>query len=504
MDGVRLEPQVFVRDRRSFEIRHFFDLPAAGNKAAWSVDYYLFFTQSLGITPANWEITDFYRATQVLMRLQSHGLSLHQLADLTNVQNPGHKLLSQVPSLLSAEPVQGQAMTAMAQLFGAEIADGLQEEISVLNRRLKDTPGMRARIERLCVGTEEALNAVTSLRRAVEPYRAVSHPDLMPTLVFAEEFLMALVDERFSELALKIADEPLLFDGRGHALQLQLRLAETLRRLHEKRRSFGFVTPGRHAGEQYGYRLSLLKKELQKSLYLDMRASAKDPFVANSAAMVAAGLAATWATIAQVPLLTGTINSTRGALFVALAVGAYVLKDRIKAHVKQRLLKRWLKWDHNVSLGDHLFHLMGLGQVTGRAMEKAVWAGIKDVPKDIVRLRRAARTVRGSSTELENVLHYRRRIELNGVETESFDSQFGIQELVRISLNDVMARLDDHIDLVSHWDEKSGSFLRSELPKVYHVNLVYRVRQEGTKESFLRRARIVLNREQILRIEHVG
>ena len=49
MDGVRLEPQVFVRDRRSFEIRHFFDLPAAGNKAAWSVDYYLFFTDDRNI-----------------------------------------------------------------------------------------------------------------------------------------------------------------------------------------------------------------------------------------------------------------------------------------------------------------------------------------------------------------------------------------------------------------------------------------------------------------------
>ena len=67
-----------------------------------------------------------------------------------------------------------------------------------------------------------------------------------------------------------------------------------------------------------------------------------------------------------------------------------------------------------------------------------------------------------------------------------------------------MARLDDQIDVVAHWDEKSGSFMRSDLPKVYHLNLVYRVRQDGTNESFLRRARIVLNRKKILRIEHIG
>jgi hypothetical protein len=504
MDGLRLDPHVFIRDRRSFEVRHFFDLPAPGNKAAWTVDYYLFFTRNIGITPQNWDTLEFYKSTQVLMRLQSHGLTLQQLADLTNPQNPGHVLLNQMPSLLSSEPVRGPAMTAMAQLFGAEITDALQEEIVTIRNRLRDTPRIQQRVERLCQGTEAALGALTTIRRAVEPYRAVSHPELLPTLVFAEEFLMALVDERFSELALSIADEAVLHDGSGRALKLQLRLAETLRRLHERRRSLGFVTPGRHAGEQYAYRLSLLKKELQKSLYLDMRASAKDPFVANSAAMVAAGLAATWATIAQVPLLTGALSSTRGALFVALAVGAYVLKDRLKEWVRQRLLKQWLKWDHNVSLADHLFHLMGLGQVSGRAMEKAMWTTIKAIPPDIVQLRRAARTVRGSSTELENVLHYRRRVEFNGVETSTFDTQFGIQEIVRVSLSDVLARLDDHIDVVAHWDEKSGSFVRSELPKVYHLNLVYRVRQEGSQESFLRRARIVLNREQIVRIEHVG
>ena len=504
MDALKLEPQVFVRDRRTFEVRHFFDLPAAGNKAAWTVDYFLFFTRNIGITPANWEISDFYRSTQVLMRLQSHGMSLQQLADLSNIHNPGHMLMEQVPSLMTPKPAHGPSMTATAQLYGAEIADALQAEIAAIRLRLRDSPRIQARIEKLCTGTEAVLSALTSLRRTVEPYRAVAHPELMPTLVFAEEYLMALVDERFSELALSISEEPFLVDGTGRALKLQLRLAETLRRLHEKRRSLGFVTPGRHAGEQYGYRLSLLKKELQKSLYLDMRASAKDPFVANSAAMVAAGLAATWATIAQVPLLTGTLNSSRGVFFVALAVGAYVLKDRIKDLVKQRLLKQWLKWDHNVSLADHLFHLMGMSQVSGRAMEKAVWETIKSVPNDIVQLRRAARTVRGSSTELENVLHYRRRVELNGVETATFDAQFGIQEIVRISLSDVMARLDDQIDVVAHWDEKSGSFMRSDLPKVYHLNLVYRVRQDGTNESFLRRARIVLNRKKILRIEHIG
>lgn len=504
MEGVRIEPQVFVRDRRSFEVRHFFDLPAAGNKSAWVVDYYLFFTRNLGITPQNWDIVEFYKSTQVLMRLQSHGLTLQQLSDLENLHNPGHMLLAQLPSMLTADPIHGPSMTAMAQLFGAEIADALQEEIVAIRHRLRDTPRIGPRIDRLCQGTEAALGALTTLRRAVEPFRAVAHPDLLPTLVFAEEYLMALVDERFSELALAIADEPHLHDGTGKALKLQLRLAESLRRLHERRRSLGFVTPGRHAGEQYAYRLSLLKKELQKSLYLDVRKSAKDPFVANSAAMVAAGLAATWATIAQVPLLTGALSSRSSVFFVALAVGAYVLKDRIKDLVKQRLLKQWLKWDHNVSLADHLFHLMGLGQVNGRGMEKAVWTNIKGVPKDIVQLRRAARTVRGSSTELENVLHYRRRVEFNGVETAAFETQFGIQEIVRISLSDILARLDDQIDTVAHWDEKSGSFVRSDLPKVYHLNLVYRVRQEGSQESFLRRARIVLNREQIVRIEHVG
>src|SRR5690606_1638321 len=112
-------------------------------------------------------------------------------------------------------------------------------------------------------------------------------------------------------------------------------------------REQGFALPWGNSPEYYGYRIGLLKKELQRSLYLNTRNTARDPFVTNAAAMVAAGLAATWATLAALPLWTGKWTSTEGIYFLALAVGAYILKDRIKEWTRVMLAKRFLRFDYN-------------------------------------------------------------------------------------------------------------------------------------------------------------
>ena len=82
--------------------------------------------------------------------------------------------------------------------------------------------------------------------------------------------------------------------------------------------------------EYLTYRTNRLKKEVQRTLYLEPESNERVELISNSAAMVAAGLAALWATTAQIPLLSGHFGETTSALFFAVAIGAYILKDRIK------------------------------------------------------------------------------------------------------------------------------------------------------------------------------
>ena len=97
--------------------------------------------------------------------------------------------------------------------------------------------------------------------------------------------------------------------------------------------------------EYLTYRTNRLKKEVQRTLYLEPESNERVELISNSAAMVAAGLAALWATTAQIPLLSGHFGETTSALFFAVAIGAYILKDRIKEIIRRQLSKRWSPWD---------------------------------------------------------------------------------------------------------------------------------------------------------------
>src|SRR5688500_19449777 len=108
---------------------------------------------------------------------------------------------------------------------------------------------------------------------------------------------------------------------------------------------------------------------MQRALYVDTRASTRDPFFRNSAATVAAGLAATWATLAQVPLLTGGLTSSQGALFLGAAVGAYILKDRIKEWVRAALARRLLRYDHDRHIVGDALPPAGMGSFARTAQE---------------------------------------------------------------------------------------------------------------------------------------
>jgi ribosomal protein S5 len=61
-------------------------------------------------------------------------------------------------------------------------------------------------------------------------------------------------------------------------------------------------------------------------------------------------------------------------------------------------------------------------------------------------------------------------------------------------------RLDDPEQRESHYAVDEGRFVRVALPKVYHINLIARV-STGGRRILLKRCRIVLNKDGIVRLE---
>jgi hypothetical protein len=516
----RVFPQVSARDKRTLEVRQVFPLPRPGSPGRYHLDLYLYLPRSFGISPSSFSRADFYRDGQAYLRLTSSGLSLADLYDLKNPANPAAILRGQLAALVGEQAPDGETLSTLAQMYGAEVADAVDREGSALrtliegeDKEARSAPAslperpspelVEKRVRRFCKDALSALGTLRRVRAKAYAYRAVAPQTVFDSLAFAEEYACAVVDEQLSTLGRHLEEAAWLYDGTARATRVRLVIAECARAVNERRVDQGFALPWGKSPEYYSYRIGILKKEVQRSLYLDTRQSARDPFFSNTAAMVAAGLAATWATLAQLPLWTGKWSSREGVYFLLLAVGAYVLKDRIKEWTRERLSRRFLRWDHNRKIVGDALSRVGLGSFAGHAKERMTFVSDEEIPENVRRLRVKNRTVRGVTPELEQVIHYRRSIEIAQDENDAVPEGFGVMELFRLSTNELIKRLDDPLDQVAFFDNETGRFKEQELPKVYHLNLVLVVSEGEGTEQLLKRYRVVVNRKGILRVDPV-
>ena len=501
---------VAARDRRTLEVRQLFALPhKKGEETTYETKVWLYFPRGFGISPQSWTVDAFYKDAHTYMRLHAPSLRLKDFADLEHPTNPAAILRRQLPMLVEDSAPTAQALDTLAKTLGAELVDAVTTTTRALIARIKDVDvadnksNLVRDVDGCCTDVLRALGAVRRVRAKARAYRSVA-PALLPALAFAEEFASAVVDERLAELAHVIEEAPALRDGSGAAVKMRLTVARAAEAVHRRRREQGFPIPSGAQGaspEYFTYRLGVLKKEMQRALYVDTRANKTDPFWRNSAAAVAAGLAATWALLAQVQLFAGGLSTQQSVLLFMAAVFAYILKDRMKEWTRAVLTRKWLKWDHNERIVGDALSCAGLGKIGGRAAEVARWVKNEDVPKPIAALRQSVRTVRGVA-ELEHILQVHRRVVFEADQTPVPEG-FGVQELFRLSLDEILKRLDDPVDAVAYYDPETGSFARADMPKVYHLNLIAQATEENSGEQLTARFRVVVNQQGIVHIDRV-
>ena len=516
-------PEVAVRDRKTLEIRQFFPLPVgAATDAVFSLEAFFYFPPSFQVNADTFDAESFYRALQVYMRLHATQHRLRDLADLRNPHNPGAILRRLMPKLLEERAPPAASLAALAQMFGSELADAatsgarhLVRRINALEAAAKDRDPsapvdvettaeldlLERAVRSFALDAQRALGAIRRVRAKAAAYGGVAPDEMFSSLAFAEEYATAMLDEHFARLGIRVDQSAMLRDGSGRATRMRLSLAQAAEAVNRRRLEQGFGVPWGSSPEYFAYRLSLIKKEVQRSLYVDMTVSNADPFFVNSAAMVAAGLAATWATLAQLPLWTGGWSSRQGVLFLGAAVGAYILKDRIKEWTRNSLVRRFRTWDHVRKIAGDALERVGLGSFDGTARDRVAFVGDDVIPEQVHRIRVAERTVRGLQPELEQVLRYQR--EARFAPKEAMPPDFGVQELVRFNLDPIIARLDDPIDVVSFYDNTRGRFVQSEMPKVYHLNLVLVATDRVSGLQHRTRTRVVVNQEGIVRLDRV-
>jgi hypothetical protein len=518
-----------VHDRKqlALEIRHPPGSAVCGG--SHDVELFLFIPRNVGLTAANYPGAQFYHDLTAYLRLDLPDLGLEDLC--ASPRSPLRRL-----DVHLAELARGQAtpdpIGIAVKLFGHEFTEAVHRARTRLSPVLDAATdrGAADRARELAISARAALERLREARHRFAPFRRVA-PDVWAVFQQTDEYASLFLDESLAMLAHELGARPERPGGAGEAAGVLDVLSACAAAEARYRHAQGFVNLDPASGlnrEYFLYRRSLLKKAVHQALWVRTRRRQVDSYLRNAAGMVAAGMAATWALIAQVPSQLLSLSPVTQALMFVLPVIGYVLKDRIKELTREWMIRRMRACDQETELVGLQLARSGLGSLGGTLREEVRF--VDHAPDDVVAIRQRGRWIAGARIGGELVLAYRRKLDIvaprdrqprggsergerggggaagaaGGAGGESLRGiDLALRQIIRLSLRHFMARLDDRDQIVRHYDPSTGGFATHEIAKVYHLDAVVRVAGPH-RAAHLERWRVVFSRAGIERIEPGG
>lgn len=516
-----LSTQIEIHDRHQLEIRFNYAVGSDEGVQRYTVDTWFFVPRNVGLNKSNFSRATFYGDVTALMRLDAAPLRLDHLADATRDDSPMKHLTETLEAFrTSPRPPRSQGAVVHVKLYAFLFTVGLRAEMSRLGKliSLLDARGaaghaaFEAELDATMKRARLALDSFRKLRAALWPYEKLAHHSLAEATRASDEYMSLSLEERLTKFSQTLDQNLRRFDGTGYVARCRLALSQLAREEAAYRRRYGYLVfdanPNSQAGEYFTYRAGHLKKTIEQALYLDPREVPADMFMRNAVGSVGAALAAVWAFAAQLPRSIAEVSGSMKFLLFAAAVGAYVLKDRIKFYMNEVVGPRVRVWDHTWWLEGAALTNFGLDAMRARLQEKMVFIRESDVPEAALNLRKAGRSVAHIDHQPEEVIHYNKQLDVSATDDRAhIPSGYWVRDILRLNVRHFLVRLDEPLDEVSYFDASKDAFATARLPKVYHVNIVARVRREdasGERHERLEHLRVVLNKDGIVRVEEAG
>ncbi|MCB0334210.1 MAG: hypothetical protein KDD55_11960, partial [Bdellovibrionales bacterium] len=259
--------------------------------------------------------------------------------------------------------------------------------------------------------------------------------------------------------------------------------------------------------EIFSYRLGLLKKFVQRNLYLDVTYETNNSYLVQSAAMFAAGIAAAFAYSIEL-LNRGHYRmdwSYDAGLLLFLSTFAYIIKDRIKDVIKSLFAKHFSSFDlrRNISLPSVS------KKPFAHSLESVKVCRSKEIPKQILKKRNRTLLKGMKRHKHETVIYYSKLLSINWnvIQQPDRPPHNIIKEIHRFNLSKMFERMDNPVKSMKFYDPVTQQVVERTIPKVYHLNVVLSFTPvKGRKKTpigkpSICKARLILNKEGIKRVE---
>lgn len=485
-----IKETIKIHDNYQFEIKQSYNLSLDRKTTnSYFVQTYFFIPNNLNINRETYSSIDFYKDLRATIRLKTPAILLKNLA--TDPENMA-RLRRCVDSLLASRTRQSvSSYEYHIKMFCLVY----KKAIGVQLRFLKKTDKIKE-AEHLVSEFISGVNDVISRFRELKPLVTGDGlpPKLQMVYLFADEYI-SLKTETHSCYLLEILKER---HPRLHKKYCR-RLMKIVHGEASYRIQSGYPSVPSLEGdnEKYVFRQGALKKFLSNILYLETRVEKGGKYLEQAVYSVAAGVAMVFATMVAF-IGQNWYGSLSLPFFIALVI-SYMFKDRMKELLRLYLSVTLHKWLYDRQR--NIYH--SFDQKIGTCKESFNIITDNAVPGKILDYRsRDSMTDINNSMTGENVILYRKYIRLSSKKFNRIRHRHSANDVIDIMRFNVQhfLRSMDNPEKKIFLPFKSG-YRKAFGMRVYHINMITYFIID--KQEYLRRFRIILNRDGIRRIEEI-
>lgn len=487
-----IEHSVRIHDRHQVEVKLAYKLDDFASARSYEVSAFLFLPGSLGVTPGSYSKRDFFNDLISHIRVKTPDVLLRDMA--SQADGPLRKLADSFDLLArQANRRTESSCEYRLKMFCCILKSALRDHVGALAGR---STADQAHL------VDEFSGSVRSIAAAFRQLRTIINVptvrrEFFSKFQFADEYVSLLVEAyTFEMLEVLRTQNGALFEV--HRSGLLALIKEEI--AYRGDNGYPSIPDANGDNETLVFRKSVLKKWVERVLFLGTRTKREGTVAEQTLFAVAAGLSMVFATSVAF-LAQRFYGNLTFPLFVALVV-SYMLKDRIK-----ELLRVFFNAKIQGFFLDRRQQIFGDEQAReriGTVKEGFDFVGEKRIPAGVRRLRN-----RDHITEIENgwvgetVVAYRKRITLLPGWFERMQGDYrveGLSDILRLNVSGFLSRMDEPKKPL--WVIDGTDYRDIAGQRVYHINLVVQCCSGSWADE--RRFRLVLNKEGIKRVEPVG
>ncbi|MFB9997664.1 hypothetical protein [Providencia rustigianii] len=462
-----------IHGRKQFEIKQKGFFPRKSKEIRYQVETFFFLPSSLQVNPDLYTASNFQRSLKNYIRLRAPTVKLSSIPAENGILDDLSWWLKQLdPQLPPSLDEYENRLKRYALTYKRTVRLTVKMVIQNPQRQTEEY------LQALLNDIEKCLTRYRELVTYTAPVESEIQSN---AFAYCDEFMSHYTMLYLQDL-LKEKQLPLRDEIRHHWYQ-EMRYLKKL--------SPDSFPHDENDAEMVTYRRNLLKKYINRYLYLEIRHKRGLPLLLHSIYGIAAAISMVFATFIAF-MWQGKYGALSANLFLAMVVG-YIFKDRLKEIGREQLYRLFQRWIPDRQLR---IYREGVKNPVGVCKESFRFLKENTLSPDIREMRQKSHWVNLINVQrVEDILYYRKDVTLHNHSAAFEQTQSSIVDITRFNIADFLKYIDiSYEELMVNDDEP---VIIGE--KVYHIYLCRRVTMN--KKTYNELARLVVNADGIKRLE---